>query len=481
MSEKQAKVKEPKSEKKQRGPFKKTRGGVVLTKDEVREIKEGRHKLRRELRKAGIKDKKDFEVTASSLGLYFDKNKKLALFLWFLRRWGGPLLLALGVLALALLYAFSLISQYRGHFTISMSDAMFREGFSLSDNRDFKNPTSHLFCTPAENVPCISITDIPENVNQVDASHNGKYFAYKFYLRNEGESTVDYRWKMSINSESKDLSKAAWLMVFEDDKMQFYAKPDEFGRPEVLPSSEILSKSEYTEDSWNNMLVVYEDASDIINHAKSQAEVDAAASSLKTAIDSLKVADPEKNSDIYHKELINLIARASQLNETDYTPETWAKMQKALEEARKVIEKAELQDEVDSAVAELRESIENKKDTPVQDGAINYGELSYQLSRVFGNGYAYVDASIGGLKDKCMFPEDQYEVIKQTDNFRYYRLIPKPFVSDDVAAEGIKTAVKPMEIHEYTVVIWLEGDDPDCTNDLIGGHLGLEVHLELIQ
>ena len=68
------------AEKKQRGMFKKKRAGIVLTKDEVKQIKAGRKKLRRDMRKAGIKSKKEFELTASSMGLYFDKRKPLALF-----------------------------------------------------------------------------------------------------------------------------------------------------------------------------------------------------------------------------------------------------------------------------------------------------------------------------------------------------------------------------------------------------------------
>ena len=38
-----------------------------------------------------------------------------------------------------------------------------------------------------------------------------------------------------------------------------------------------------------------------------------------------------------------------------------------------------------------------------------------------------------------------------------------------------------MEVHKYTVVIWLEGDDPDCTDELIGGHAGLQMGFELIE
>ena len=31
------------------------------------------------------------------------------------------------------------------------------------------------------------------------------------------------------------------------------------------------------------------------------------------------------------------------------------------------------------------------------------------------------------------------------------------------------------------MVIWLEGDDPDCTDELIGGHLGLEMDFQLVE
>ena len=49
--------------------LRKRRGGMPLTRDEVREIKAGRKKLRKEMRAAGIRSKDEFELTASSLGL----------------------------------------------------------------------------------------------------------------------------------------------------------------------------------------------------------------------------------------------------------------------------------------------------------------------------------------------------------------------------------------------------------------------------
>ena len=82
------KEKEPKitgEEKKQHRLFKYRRAGVVLSEDEVKAIKAGRKKLRKEMRARGIRSKREFELTAGALGLYFDKSK------WGLLLWLGRL------------------------------------------------------------------------------------------------------------------------------------------------------------------------------------------------------------------------------------------------------------------------------------------------------------------------------------------------------------------------------------------------------
>lgn len=321
------------AEKEQRRLFKKKRGGVVLTRDQVIEIKAGRKKLRKDMKAMGIKSRKEFEITASGLGLYFDKNRFWALFWWFFRGKGLWLLLGAALLMLLTLFALSYITQMRGHFTISMSDDLFMEGFTLSESPGFENPTSHLFCTPMDNVPCISIADLPSTMEALEGENDGRYFTTTFYIRNEGRNTVDYKWQIRLNSESQNLSEAAWVMIFVDGEMQFFAKSKADGKPEVLPA--------YDDNKW-----------------------------------------------------------------------------------------------------------------------------------------AYVDAP---YYDQAADPKNQYEIIQENKNLTYWRLKPKPFLSDNLVAEGWRYKVKPMEVHAYTIVIWLEGDDPDCTNDLIGGHLGLDVFLELIE
>ena len=319
-------------EMRQKRLFPKKRAGIVLTEAEVQAIKAGRRKLRKELRERGITSKKDFELTASSLMLYFDKQKKFGLLLWLFHGRGLWALLALLAALLLTLFALSTISEMQGHFTINMSGGLFREGFSLSETVGFENPTMRLFAVPAEEVPCFSIRDILPDVNEHDGQHNeAEYFAYTYYIRNEGESTVNYTWQMNLSAESKNLTDAVWVIIFEDDVMKFYAKAREDGTQEAIP---------YFDD--------------------------------------------------------------------------------------------------------------DSRGYPVRP-----------------------------FYESAAAPQEQYELIKTNGEYEFYRLIPYAFEADTVVASGAVTEVEPQEVHKYTVVIWLEGDDPDCTNDLIGGHAGMEMNFKL--
>lgn len=320
---------------KQRRPiFKRKRSGEVLTREQVAAIKMGRKLLRKEMKARGLKEKSDFELTASNMGLYFDKHRWWLWLLWFFHGKGLWALLGALALLIATLFLYSTVTQMRGHFTINMSDGLFREGLVLSETVGFEAPTTHLFCTPAENVPCISISHLPDNLDTIDGQHNGNYFAYTFYCRNEGESTVGYQWQVNLNSESKNLSSACWVMVFEDGQMAFYAKRNtENGGEEALPA---------------------------------------------------------------------------------------------------------------------------------------FGDDS--------RGY------IGKpMEAFCKAPETQYQTIEEGQGYTYERVIPIPFVTDSVVTMGEQEMVEPMEVHKYTVVIWLEGDDPDCTDDLIGGHVGMDFYFQMTE
>ena len=53
------------------------------------------------------------------------------------------------------------------------------------------------------------------------------------------------------------------------------------------------------------------------------------------------------------------------------------------------------------------------------------------------------------------------------------------FKSDSVAVLKQVKNFKPKQKDKFTIVIWLEGDDPECKNDLLGGEI--KMHMDFIE
>ena len=66
------------------------------------------------------------------------------------------------------------------------------------------------------------------------------------------------------------------------------------------------------------------------------------------------------------------------------------------------------------------------------------------------------------------YTADEGEYIKEAEDGRY-ELTARPFISKTAVCTGYREGIKDEEVDKYTVVIWIEGDDPDCTDDIIGG------------
>lgn len=55
----------------------------------------------------------------------------------------------------------------------------------------------------------------------------------------------------------------------------------------------------------------------------------------------------------------------------------------------------------------------------------------------------------------------------------------KKFVSKDIAVLEQRKSMKPGTKDRYTIVIWIEGDDPECKNDLLGGEI--KMHMDITE
>ncbi len=214
--------------------FRKTRGGVALTREQVKEIKKGRKELRKEMKERKIYSKYEFETTASTLGLYFDKKKGFLIWLFSGGR-GIWVLIGAALLTMLALFGMATVSQMRGYFTVNLSDKMYKQGFVLSETSGFDNPVSYLFSEPRE-VHCVSILTIPQDIGDYDGQYDtSDFFAYTHYVRNEGDMPASFTWELEITGESKELSRAVWAIVIEDGELSLFAEANQDGSVQVVP------------------------------------------------------------------------------------------------------------------------------------------------------------------------------------------------------------------------------------------------------
>ena len=56
-----------------------------------------------------------------------------------------------------------------------------------------------------------------------------------------------------------------------------------------------------------------------------------------------------------------------------------------------------------------------------------------------------------------------------------------PFLSQTVVYSENRQDFAPEYIDKYTVVMWLEGDDPECIDDIIGGTIKLQMDFKIVE
>ena len=164
--------------------------------------------------------------------------------------------LVLLALAFGVLFALSFMQENMGNFTINLNRLeLFRRGVAIADNGDFNNATARLAADALDNGTNIAAEDLPDNLDDIDGSHNGKnYVAYTFYIRNAGKTDLGYSAKLKVVSASKGVEKAARVRVYRNGEPTTYAAAAADGSPE--PNTEpFASKDVVTTISHKNFRV----------------------------------------------------------------------------------------------------------------------------------------------------------------------------------------------------------------------------------
>lgn len=134
----------------------------------------------------------------------------------------------LGMLLLvAVLFIFAFMQEKMGNFTINLNRLeLYRKGISIADNGDFNGATARLTASTVEDATNISIDDLPEDIDDLDGSHNGKnYMAYTYYVRNAGKEDLGYKASITLDSCAKGAEKAVRVAVWRNGERVVYAAP----------------------------------------------------------------------------------------------------------------------------------------------------------------------------------------------------------------------------------------------------------------
>ena len=137
------------------------------------------------------------------------------------------LILMGALLLIAVLFIAAFMQEKMGNFTINLNRLeLYRKGVSIADNQNFEKATARLTANTIADATNISIEDLPDNLDDVSGSHNGKnYMAYTYYVRNAGKEDLGYVAKITLDSCSKGAEDAVRVAVWKNGERVVYAEP----------------------------------------------------------------------------------------------------------------------------------------------------------------------------------------------------------------------------------------------------------------
>ena len=156
-----------------------------------------------------------------------------------------PIALGCATLAMALLYAVTMMYSKYGSFTVTVNKFdNVKYALTLSETPDFLNPIGRLNCKASEEITNIDGASLPLDLDQINGEHNGEnYVAYTFYCKNAGEATVTYEYQVFIANMTLDIEKAVRVRLYVNGESTDYARTRSDGTGPEPGTTEFVSES----------------------------------------------------------------------------------------------------------------------------------------------------------------------------------------------------------------------------------------------
>ncbi len=232
-------------------------------------------------------------------------------------------------------------------------------------------------------------------------------------------------------------------------------KPSEAETPEqkelrgLVAECETLKKDDYTADSWNLFSKTLEDAKAVLDKPDAAPEdVQKALAALKEAKAALKKQDEAKP--VNKEPLKELLSSCEKLNPNDYTTESWKIYEKALAEAKAVVEsESAVQEDVQNAVTRLSEALGQLKEREglwafdIHDVTYTGKALKPEVTVYDGKTLLTLDRDYTVSYKKNTKPTEQAEaVIKGKGNYagsitKNFKIVPKNLADEDIHISNI--------------------------------------------
>ena len=147
------------------------------------------------------------------------------------RRKRAMWIMAFIMIIIIILWLLSYCSTQFGDLVVTVDRSLEGKGIVLSETSDFKETSVVLSGENADRVyhytyDWFESTGVLDSLDNTDGSHNGDdYFAYTFYIRNNGTETIDYDTSLIVTGVAKSCDEAARIMVYKNGEPTIYAKP----------------------------------------------------------------------------------------------------------------------------------------------------------------------------------------------------------------------------------------------------------------
>ena len=79
-----------------------------------------------------------------------------------------------------------------------------------------------------------------------------------------------------------------------------------------------------------------------------------------------------------------------------------------------------------------------------------------------------------------IYKNGEYQTYAKLSSEREVEPNTVPFVDDKIIMSEDVTNFKPNDIDKYTIVLWIEGEDPDCTDNILGGEFKVRMNFKPI-